>query len=291
MSYTENIPISLESPPSHPSLLATVGNALLRSAFDEPDQIGRSLVRFAVCAALVGLDRLPTLRANIAASMPEDGNNIDRGLLALHEVGILHTEPRFFRRTPDGTPVFYLHPKFRTMTRDSEAEKRRIEARRNGESVKGELDRRTLIGRYLEATSLDELPSFINLFRRDQKPSSSPRRFRLALRGNVRPKLAEEIDSPIVIKAYESVGRDHTEVQCSPEYQPCAFPITSVFGLRVVETEEEYRQAALATIIPRSQYPKRIIRSSLHPRYRKQTSFHRQKQNSPVYTEEFDMAR
>ncbi len=288
MSTPEVIPSPIESTSTTQSLLSTVGNVLLRSA--AADSSRKSLTQFFIGAALIVADRAPKVKNAVEASLPEDGDNVDRALLTLHEIGVLHAEERFFRRTPDGVPVFYIHPKFRTMHRDKAAEAERIKARSEGRPVKGDLDGRTEFGRFLEATSLDELPSFINLVRRDRKPSAAPRRFRLTVRGNRRPMLREEIDSPITIEAYRSIGRDHIEVQSSADYQPCAFPITSVGGLRVAETPDEQQLAAKATTVPRSQYPKKVIRSSLHPRYRKQTSYHRAKQNSPAGTEEFDLA-
>lgn len=219
---------------------------------------------------------------NIEEHMPEGGNNVDRALLLGHELGPLYVRPRFSRNDPNGEPVLDLTPKIRTIAHCEEAESIRAQIRLNGGKVKGHHDQRTWIGKYLEAFGLDELPTLIDLFRKDTRPRAYPGTRKLSLVGSHRRMAPEERYSPAMVAAAARHGMTLDEVYTNPNCRPCVLPITIVNGIRNNEGQEAANAIIDAMLTSPSEYPplRTILRKMIAPEFRKQTSFHRAKNKS-----------
>ncbi len=216
-------------------------------------------------------------------NMPDYGNNVDLGLLMLDELDILYVSERWHTRDADGNDVYRLHPKFKTILDDEKAEKERQELRLRGEPVKGVADSRTKRGKVLEATSLDELPTVIGLFRRVRYPGSSKNERQLYVRGTHRPGLKEELmseDMELACQLESGMTRD--EVLSSPHARPCILPVSISWGLRNMDGTPAKQMFVRALLTPRSEYPpvRKLIKDVVAPGFRKQTSYHRAKQQS-----------
>lgn len=216
-------------------------------------------------------------------NMPEYGNSVDLGLLMLDELDILYVSERWHTRDANGNDVYRLHPKFKTIVDDEDAEKERQELRLRGEPVKGIADHRTKRGKVLEATSLDELPTVIGLFRRMHYPGSAKNERQLYVRGTHRPGLREELMSEDMELACQlEAGMTSDQVLSSPHVRPCILPVSIPWGLRNMDGVSAKRMFVRALLTPRSEYPsvRKLLKDVVAPGFRKQTSYHRAKQQS-----------
>lgn len=216
--------------------------------------------------------RLATKMGAVREALPPKGTRIDAALWSLHERGILYVGERVFRTDPEGNPVSFLYAKFRTMPRQTTEEQERVnEMIQNGTYIKGEHDVRTPIGSFMESTSIDELPTLLNVFRRDTAPGASRYQRQMAVFGTHRPFVLACYKSDYMRQAFEAEG--YSVEEGMSKGRAAFLAITILDGLRVLNDQTDYNKLARGVLTPKAVRPTRrkVLRGAFSKEFRGNT--------------------
>lgn len=174
----------------------------------------------------------------------------------LTEAGIFDDTPRIYG-AEEHELIILPHYKFRTMSAEMVAKAEQLKA--EGNFVKGRDDHRTLLGKFLVKTNLDEIP-FYQLIGV------------LPWFGDVRPLLVQEQDNIEFKEAAAELDMTPMDVCRAISGRVGYFCTQHTLGTRVLEGLQAWRQYVCSATISDENRPSKLARAQavLHPTIRKQ---------------------